>query len=167
MYVDRIKSKISIQLYCINHQRDKYECLSGVFKEDFEYIDSKKKINPQDMCWTDLETFHENLKIINQKFRNYLETTEQNLETKLTAENDDKHREPSDTKGIGDDVDGQNSSQISNLNKMVTSLTNEVNELKNIIKEKDSMISKLINEVCLQNQTIRIKLHLDENASEA
>ena len=123
----------------------------------------RKKTPPQDMSWTDLETFHKNLQLIGEKLRNYLKTTEQNLGTKLTAENDDEHREPSATKRI----DGQNSSQISNLNKIVTSLTDEVNELKNIIKEKDSTISKLINEVCLQNQTIRNKLHPDEDASEA
>ena len=60
--------------------------------------------------------------------------------------------QPSDKEGVDYDF------LVLNLNKLVTSLSNEVLQLKSTIQEKDSTIKKLMDELLIQNQTIREKM---------
>ena len=130
--------------------------LSDIFQEDFEYADAiaiparEELQNSENL--ENLLRIATRLQVIIRNITEHLRilSIEKKLIQMISVEgNEDIFIKRSDTKDIDYHF------LVTNLDRQVSWLTNEMVHLKTTIKQKDSMMTKLLEEVLKQNETIR------------
>ena len=156
--IDDLIKRIKHSFHLMQVWKSKNPYLIHVFEKEFAYTDSIPEPHEQEL--QDLETFEKfqsiaaELKsiarIITEHFR--IVSIEKKLIQMISIEdNVDVFIKRSDTNGIDYHF------LVTNLDKQVGWLTNEMVQLKNSMWQKDSTITKLVDEILAQNEIIRAK----------